>query len=68
MYKLRLTPCGTVDTTVTEFKTVAGLRHSLEDFARKGGYELHWREDLSGTLTTKCGRVNQATYTFHTLH
>lgn len=63
MFTLTLTPTGTVDSTVTEHPTKADAGQALAAFAR-GAYEIHGDGFGSGTLTTKCGRVNQAAYSY----
>jgi hypothetical protein len=61
MFTLTICSIGTVDTVRTQHNSEADARNALEEFAR--GYEIHGTE--SGTLTTKCGRVNQASYTWN---
>ena len=58
MFTLTLTPTGTVDRKVTEHATEAEARTALETFAGTA-YGITER-----TLTTRCGRVAQASYTY----
>lgn len=63
MITLTITPCGTVDAARSQHDTVAAAYDALALRAR--GYQIHDRGNMSGTLTTRCGRVNQASYTWY---
>lgn len=63
MFTLSITPCGTVDTARSQHETKADAFHALHRFAR--AYDIQGLDRDSGSLTTRCGRVNQASYTWH---
>lgn len=60
MFTLTICPTGTVDAACSQHETMTDARNALTRFAR--GYDIHG--DDRGTLTTRCGRVNQASYTW----
>lgn len=62
MYQLRLCPTGTVDVAVSHHDTLADAHHALARVAR--GYDIQGYGTNNGTLTTRTGRVNQASYTW----
>ena len=51
---------GTRDTAVSQHDSVADAHHALARFAR--GYDVQGYGTASGTLTVRCGQVNQAAY------
>lgn len=60
MFTLTTCSVGTVDVVRTEHATFDHARYALMRFAR--AYDVHGT--TSGTLTTRTGRVNQASYTW----
>ncbi len=63
MFTLSICPTGTVDTARSHHENKADAHHALARFAR--GYDIQGYGNDSGTLTTKCGRVNQASYSWY---
>ena len=63
MFTLNITPCGTVDVARSQHETLGDAHHALARFAR--AYEIQGYGMDSGTLTTRCGTVNQASYSWH---
>jgi hypothetical protein len=54
---------GTTDTAVSRHDSLADAHHALARFAR--GYDIQGYGTMGGTLTTKSGRVNQASYVWN---
>jgi hypothetical protein len=63
MITLSICQTGTVDVARSQHETKADAHHALARFAR--GYDIQGYGTDSGTLTTKCGWVNQAAYTWN---
>lgn len=64
MFTLSLNWCGTTQFTTTDFDTLADAQHSLGQFARDHGLDVQGDGRMTGSLTTRTGRVNQATYSW----
>lgn len=61
MYELRIHNIGTAnDTAYSRHATLGDAHHALARFAR--GYDIQGYGTTGGTLTTRTGRVNQASY------
>jgi hypothetical protein len=60
MYTLSIHTIGTTDTARSAHDTLGDAHHALARFAR--AYTVHGYGTMAGTLTTRCGNVNQASY------
>jgi hypothetical protein len=64
MITLTIAECGTVHNTATStHDTLGDAHHALAQFAR--AYTITGYGTTGGTLTTRTGRVNQASYVWN---
>ena len=59
---LSITQTGTIDTARSSHDTIGDAHHALARFARSR--DIHGYGTTGGTLTTRSGRVNQATHSW----
>ena len=63
MFVLSIHSVGTTETVRSNHETLGDAHHALARFGR--AYDIQGYGTLSGTLTTRSGRVNQASYVWH---